>query len=76
MVSWSCSSIPADFVVPEYYFDLVILSCGCWFSLGFRSTRLDLGEVLGFSSAGRVHRVVLFISIELLTTLVLNGCNS
>ena len=76
MVSWSCSSILADFVVPEYYFDLVILSCGCWFLLGFRSTRPNLGEVLGCSPAGRVHQVVPFISIEFLTTLVLNGCNS
>ena len=60
MVSWSSSSILADFVVPEYYFDLQILSLGWTFSLGFRSTRPDLGEVLGISSTGRVHRLVFF----------------
>ena len=76
MVSWSFLSILADFVVLEYYFDLMILSCGCWFLLEFRLTRPDLGEVLGFSFAGRMHQVVPFISIEFLTTLVLNGCNS
>ena len=75
MVSWSCSSILADFVVSEYYFDRGVLCWGRWFSRGFRSTRPDLGEVLGISSADRVHLVVRVISIEVLTTLVLNGCN-
>ena len=76
MVSWSSLSILADFVVPEYYFDLQILSSGWTFSLGFRSTRPDLGEVLGISSVDRVHWLVFFISIVFLAALVLNGCNS
>ena len=63
-------------MVPEYYFDLQILSSGWTFLLGFRSTRPDLGEVLGISSAGRVHRLVFFILIMFLLAMVLNGCNS
>ena len=63
-------------MVPEYYFDLQILSSGWTFLLGFRSTRPDFRDVLGISSAGRVHRLVFFILIVFLPAMVLNGCNS
>ena len=63
-------------MVPEYYFDLQILSSSWTFLLGFRSTRLDLGEVFGISSAGRVHQLVFFILIVFLPAMVLKGCNS